>query len=120
MKGKCSEINQIRRTDNIRIYNILRDLGLKCSIKGTTLMNKAIQFVIISSEDFILIDNIYEEVAKYYKDINAMQVKSYIKYALKNRDEEKCKKNFYNVFGFEYDKYIFTNKNIIEEIARII
>lgn len=120
MKGKCSETNQISRTDIIRIYNILRDLGLKCSTKGTTLINKAVQFVFISSSDFIVIDNIYKEIANYYKDINVMQIQSYIKYAIKNRDEEKSRKNFYKIFGFEYDEYIFTNKCIIEEIARII
>ena len=37
-----------------------------------------------------------------------------------SRNEEKTVQNFQNVFGFEYDSYYFTNKSIIEEIARII
>lgn len=27
---------------------------------------------------------------------------------------------FENIFGFEYDQYYFTNKTIIEEVARVI
>ena len=34
--------------------------------------------------------------------------------------EEKAEKNFEKVFGFEYDQYYFTNKAIIEEIARVV
>ncbi len=37
-----------------------------------------------------------------------------------NRKEEKSATNFKKIFGFEYDAYYFTNKIIIEEIARVI
>lgn len=37
-----------------------------------------------------------------------------------NRKEEKSATNFKKIFGFEYDAYYFTNKIIIEGIARVI
>ncbi len=41
-------------------------------------------------------------------------------YALNSRQEEKTIENFERIFNFKYDRYYFTNKNIVEEIARII
>lgn len=120
MKGNCKELNQINHKDTLLIYNILRDLGFKSSTKGTTLINKAIQFVIINEDDFIIIDSIYKLVANFYKNINVMQVQAYINYAIKHRNEDKCENNFSKIFGFEYDEYFFSNKNLIEEIANLI
>ena len=37
-----------------------------------------------------------------------------------NRDVKKSESNFENIFGYEYDIYVFTNKELIEEIVRII
>lgn len=120
MKGNCNQIRKINHKDCILIYNILRDLGLKSSTRGTTLINKAIQFVVTSADNFIIIDDIYKLVANYYNDINVMQIQAYIHYAIKHRNETKCKNNFKEIFGFEYDEYFFSNKNLIEEIANII
>lgn len=120
MKGKYQELNKINHKDTLLIYNVLRDLGLKASTRGTTLINKAIQFVVINEDDFIVIDNIYQLVADFYKNISVMQVQSYINYAIKNRNETKCENNFSKIFGFDYDEYFFSNKNLIEEIANLI
>ena len=49
-----------------------------------------------------------------------MQVRNAIKYAIDNRDEEKAIANFERIFGYKYDNYYFTNKAIIEEIARVV
>ena len=59
-------------------------------------------------------------ISNYYDDITPKQVKNDISYALNSKTEEKTEKNFEKVFGFEYDQYYFTNKTIIEEIARIM
>lgn len=120
MKGDNTTIVKISPKDIIAIRNILRDLGLNTSLKGTTLINKAVQLVIISNIDFIVLENIYESIANYYNNINTTQIKMSIKYALDHRNEAKCIKNFEKIFGFEYDEFYFTNKTIIEEIARII
>lgn len=43
-----------------------------------------------------------------------------IKYAMNNRNEQKSIANFEKIFGYKYDRYYFTNKIIIEEIARVV
>ena len=49
-----------------------------------------------------------------------MQIRNVIKYAIDTRNEKKSIANFEKIFGYKYDKYYFTNKTIIEEIARVI
>ena len=90
------------------------------SHKGTILLIEAIKYVYNSNTEFIIIDNIYSLIKENYKSFNISQIKMTIKYAIDHRIEEKTVKNFKRIFGFDYDEYIFTNKNIIEEIARII
>ena len=102
------------------IRDILRSLGLNTSHKGTILLIEAIKYVYNSNTEFIIIDNIYSLIKENYKSFNISQIKMTIKYAIDHRIEEKTVKNFKRIFGFDYDEYIFTNNNIIEEIARII
>lgn len=104
----------------IIIFNILRSLGLNTSLRGTKYLNKAIQIMIIANNDFIIIEDIYKDIADSYNNITPKQVKNDISYALNSRVEEKTIKNFEKVFGFEYDEYLFTNKNIIEEVSRVV
>ncbi len=118
MKGINANIT-ISAKDIISIFNILRSIGLNTTHKGTTYINKAIQLLVTSNSDFIILENIYIDIAKYYST-TPKQVKNAITYALNNRLCEKSIKHFQNVFGFEYDSYYFTNKTIIEELSRII
>lgn len=111
--------NSISSNQILKIYNILRSLGLNTSHKGTKLLNKAIQYVLTGNDEFITIEKIYKSIGKYY-NLNTLQIKIEIKYALDYRNENKTIKNFESIFGFEYDEFIFTNKLFIEEIARII
>lgn len=104
----------------ITIFNILRSIGLNTSHKGTKYINKAIQIMLMADNDIVIIDNVYKNIANIYGNITPKQVKNDISYALNSRVEEKTIKNFEKIFGFEYDNYYFTNKNIIEEITRII
>lgn len=104
----------------ITIFNILRDIGLNTSHRGTKYLSKAVQILIITDNDIVKIKDIYSNIANFYGNITPKQVKNDISYALNNRVKEKTEKNFERVFGFEYDQYYFTNKTIIEEIARII
>ncbi len=120
MKKQDNVSIKLNNNQNIIIRNILRSLGLNPNHKGSILIIKAVQLVSSSDNDFIIIDNIYKELVKYYININVQQVKITIKYALDHRIEEKTIKNFEKIFGFEYDEYIFTNKNFIEELSRII
>lgn len=104
----------------ITIFNILRDIGLNTSHRGTKYINKAVQILITTDNDIIKAKDIYNSISNYYSDITPKQVKNDISYALNSRTEEKAKKNFEKIFGFEYDQYYFTNKTIIEEIARVV
>ena len=104
----------------ITIFNILRDIGLNTSHRGTKYINKAVQILVTTDNDIIKAKDIYNSISNYYSDITPKQVKNDISYALNSRTEEKAQKNFEKVFGFEYDQYYFTNKTIIEEIARVV
>lgn len=112
--------NLINSNDSISIYNILRQLGLLTTLKGTKLLNKAIQICVDANNEFIVLEDIYKKLTLYYIGLNNVQIRNAIKYAIDNRDEQKSKLNFEKIFGYEYDDYYFTNKIIIEEISRII
>ena len=118
MKGICEE--KINPKITLFIYNTLRNLGLYSNTKGTTIINKAVQLVILNDDEFFSMEDIYESLTNYYKDMTITQIRDSIKYALKHKKEIKCKNNCKNVIGFEYDEEFFTNKKIIEEIANII
>lgn len=112
--------NLISAKYTIIIYNILQKLGLIPTLKGTKLLIKAILIIVNSQEEFIVFEDIYKQISLKYKTFNNVQIRNSIKYAIDNRNEQKSKANFEEVFGFEYDSYYFTNKIIIEEIARVI
>lgn len=88
--------------------------------KGTKLLNKAIQIVLDTNNEFVVLEEVYKRIALNYPELNSEQIKNLIKYAIDNRKEEKSVTNFKKIFGFEYDAYYSTNKIIIEEIARVI
>lgn len=120
IKSNIKTSNLINSKTTILIYNILRDLGLIPTLKGTKFLNKAIQIVLNSNNEFIVLEDVYKEIALNYTNFNSVQVRNAIKYAIDNRDEEKSIAYFEKIFGYKYDRYVFTNKVIIEEIARII
>lgn len=121
MVKNYSETNNLIDTRyTIIIYNILQKLGLIPTLKGTKLLIKAILIIVNSQEEFIVFEDIYKQISLKYKNFNSVQIRNSIKYAIDNRNEQKSKANFEQVFGFEYDNYYFTNKIIIEEIARVI
>ena len=102
------------------IFNLLRDIGLNTSHKGTKYINKAVQLVIISDDELINLNNIYTIISNYYNNVTPKQIKNSITYALDSRNKTKSKLNFEKNFNFEYDENYFTNKIIIEEIANLI
>lgn len=120
IKNNLKDNNLIKSKNAIIIYNILRDLGLMTTLKGTKFLNKAIQIVLSSDDEFVVSEDIYKKIASYYIWSNNVQIRNAIKYAIDNRNEQKTIANFEKIFGFEYDKYLFTNKTIIEEVARVI
>ena len=120
IKNSLETNNLISSKNVILIYNVLRALGLNTTLKGTKLLNKAIQIVINSNDEFIVIEDVYNQLTLNFKSLNGTQIRNAIKYAIDNRDEQKSKNNFEQIFGYQYDDYYFTNKILIEEIARVV
>ena len=121
MIKNCIQTNNLISSKNtILIFSILRNLGLTPTLKGTKLLNKAIQIVINSDNEFIVIEDVYNQIALNCIGFNSVQIRNTIKYAIDNRNEQKSIANFEKIFGYKYDSYYFTNNIIIEEIARVI
>ena len=96
--------NLISSKATILIYNILRDLGLIPTLKGTKLLNKAIQIVINSGNEFIVIEDIYNQIALNYEGFNSMQIRNAIKYAIDTRNEQKSISNFEKIGTIQANK----------------
>ena len=99
--------NLISSKATILIYNILRDLGLIPTLKGTKILNKAIQIVIKSNDEFIIFEDIYEEIALNYMGFNSVQIRNVIKYAIDTRNEQKSIEAFST-----REKYCFEKLNL--------
>ena len=110
----------IEKEKVLEINNKLRSLGLNFRLKGTKLLNKTIQIIIASGDEFYVLEKVFDELIRIYPDLNKDQIRMNIKYALDNRNEYLSKKNFSKIFGFEYDINIFCTKNFIDEIINVI
>ena len=60
------EKTKINPKQVITIFNILRSIGLNTSHRGTKYINKAIQIITMSDNDIVVINDIYEKIAKIY------------------------------------------------------
>lgn len=103
-----------------KIYNVLKLLGLKSSHNGTRMIIKCILIIHKQNNEYIPLEKVYSIVSKELKSISQKEIRYCIKYAIDNRDINKSEHNFKNIFGYDYDEYVFTNKELIEEIIRVI
>lgn len=117
-KNICTESKKLN--SYLKIYNLLKILGLKTSHNGTKFMIKAVLIILKQDNDFIIFEDVYSIISQELGNISQAQVKYCIKYAIDNRNEKKSITNFEKIFGYEYDQDVFTNKEFIEEIVRII
>lgn len=117
MNNNCKVIKSSKYYE---INSILRLLGLKTNMNGTKLIRKCIFYIINSDNDFYILEDIFQEIILNYPELNSKQIRSEIGYALNSRNERLSKKNFEKIFGYEYDSFIFTPKNFIDEIVNII
>lgn len=106
-------------SNNIIIYNAIRKLGLRPNNCGTTFILRAVQLA-KAQKDIVILNDIYIELSKTSAQLSPNQIKMSIKYAIDHRNEQKSINNFEEIFGYEYDEEIFTNKDLIEELARIL
>lgn len=112
---KTKELNNY-----VKIYNIVKLLGLRTSHTGTKLLIKAIIILLKQGNEFVVLEDIYSNISNDLQTISKEQVRYCIKYAIDNRNENQSIKNFEKLFGYEYSQDVFTNKELIEEILRII
>lgn len=106
--SKCYEIN-----------STLRLLGLRTNMNGTKLIRKCIYYIISSENEFYILEDVFQKIILNYPELNSKQIRSEIGYALSNRNERLSEKNFEKIFGYEYDSFIFTPKNFIDEIVNM-
>lgn len=110
----------IKSSKYYEINSTLRLLGLKTNMNGTKLIRKCIYYIISSDNEFYMLEDIFQKIILNYPKLNSKQIRSEIGYALSSRNERLSKKNFEKIFGYEYDSFIFTPKNFIDEIVNII
>ena len=106
-------------SNNIIIYNAMRKLGFRPNNCGTIFILRAVNLV-KQNNDIVILNDIYIELSKASTNFSPNQIKMAIKYAIDHRNEEKSIYNFKEIFGYDYDEEIFTNKDLIEELARIV
>lgn len=116
----CDNVKLDRKKLSFEIYNILRKLGIKTSNQGSKLIYLAIVIIINSDMEFIKLEDIYELISKQIKSMSKFQIRRAIQYAIDSRNKKRCEKNFEIIFGYEYDKSIFTNKSFVDELSRIV
>lgn len=109
----------IKSSKYYEINSTLRLLGLKTNMNGTKLIRKCIYYIVNSENEFYLLEDIFQKIILNYPELNSKQIRSEIGYALSNRNERLSEKNFEKIFGYEYDSFIFTPKNFIDEIINI-
>lgn len=116
----CDNIKLDKKKLSFEIYNKLRLLGIKTSNQGAKLIYLAVLIIINSNCDLIKTEEVYSIISEQLKNISNVQIRRSIQYAIDSRNKRKSENNFEKIFGFEYDEYIFTNKNFIDEISNII
>lgn len=114
----CDNENLSKKEIAFKVYNILRLLGIKTSNNGAKLIYFSVLIALYSNQDFLNLKSIYSVINAKYKNTTEFQIRRSIQYAIDSRNVKKSKENFEKIFGFEYDEYIFTNKNFIEEIIQ--
>lgn len=120
MKIDTKTTNRITREQVLAICNTVRSLGLSTGHTGTRLINKVIQILTIKDLEIVVLEEIYQELLTYYPNMTIGRMRKNILYALQNRDFQKSKDNFENIFGFEHDEYYFEPKVFMEEVANLI
>lgn len=106
------------------INNKLRSLGFKSNQAGYRLLINAIKIRYVEYEEnyFCDFNIIYEKVSDNYNNIKTpTQVDDCIYYTINHRRKNNTiKESFKNIFGYEYDESIFTNKEFINEFVNML
>ena len=114
---KEKRISYLEFVDDI----LINKLGLRITTAGTKYLRELIIYIYLKDPFEIFID---KEIKCFLKDNNINKsftnVKSKIRYAIDYADTNKTRKNFYLIFGNEYDSYFLTTKHIVETIINLM
>lgn len=82
-------------------------------------MLDVISIALSYGDESFFLEGIYRELSNKYH-LTSKYIKGAIQYSLDNRNVNLSEKNFEKIFGYEYNDYSFTNKELIQEIVRVI
>ena len=67
--------NTIEASKVLEINNKFRSLGLRPKLKGTKLLNKAVQILLVLNDEFFLLEDVLDELINIYPQFNKKQIK---------------------------------------------
>ena len=88
-----------------QIYRILKQLGFKSSLYGTKLLIKVI-LKASALDDYYTLNDIYSVISQE-TDLSINDISVLVFNSLNSRKKDISKKNFENIFGYEYNENDF-------------
>lgn len=116
MDSKYDTYTKDNVTVSYLLYNLLFELGLNPSSKGTIYLKELITYVVSNN----LYDYSYNDILKQFIQYNHYEnknVKSNIKNALYRINTNKAKSNFKTYLNLQFDTYYLSPCNFINIIA---
>lgn len=101
-----------------KIYRILKQLGFKTNLCGTKLLIKVI-IKAYTLDDYYTLNKIYTIISQE-THLSVNDISILIFNSINSRKKDTSKKNFENVFGFEYDESNFKCKEFVENLVNIL
>ena len=93
-----------------QIYRILKQLGFKSSLYGTKLF---------ALDDYYTLNDIYSVISQE-TDLSVNDISVLVFNSLNSRKKDISKKNFENIFGYEYNENDFKCKEFIENLVNLL
>ena len=121
---KDSDIDIAIITDDIKCHDVfdeqlnLKQLGFKSSLYGTKLLIKVI-LKASALDDYYTLNDIYSVISQE-TDLSINDISVLIFNSLNSRKKDISKKNFENIFGYEYNENDFKCKEFIENLVNLL
>lgn len=116
MSSKYNTYTKEKITVSYLLYNILFELGLSPSNKGTIYLKELIEYIVSNN----LYDYSYNNILKLFiqsKHYENKNIKSNIKNALYRINLDKTQSNFKKYLNLQFDSYYLSPCNFINIIA---
>ena len=121
---KDSDIDIAIITDDIKCHDVfdeqlnLKQLGFKSSLYGTKLLIKVI-LKASALDDYYTLNDIYSVISQE-TDLSINDISVLVFNSLNSRKKDISKKNFENIFGYEYNENDFKCKEFIENLVNLL